>query len=135
MDYTAVDIFDKRPYSELPYLVLLEEVYRISLDWDSGVVIKAFVYKKDELFGDPVPLNLAGMTISFSLYNSDNILVCVGEGSVSDLDTSEIEYEIKNLDIQNTGRFYGYFIITDISGKSIMLPNPRQKQRIILNVN
>lgn len=134
IDYTAVDIFDKRVYSELPYLVLPEETYRINLNWDSDYEVKAFVYKKDELFGDPIPLNLAGMVITFNLFNSDNILVCVGEGSVSDLNTSEIEYVIKPLDIPEPGRYYGHFILTDVEGRSIMLPNPRQKQRIVLNI-
>ena len=128
MDYTAVDIFDPRPYSSQLYLVLPEETYRMSLEWDKDFSIKAFVYKKDELFGDPVPVNLAGVKITFNLYNADNVLVCVGEGIVSDLNTSEIEYVIKELDIQESGRYYGHFIITDISGRSIILPNPREKQ-------
>ena len=134
IDYTNVEIFDKRPYDEYPYLVLPTDVFRISLTYDIDFPIRAFVYRKSELFGDPCPQNLAGVTISFNIYNSDNVLVCVGKGDVSDLDTSEITYELKELDIAEPGRYFGYFIITDLDGKSMMLPNPRTAQRLILNV-
>jgi len=133
VDYSAVDIFDHRPYDDYPYLVLPKETYRMDLNFDSESSIRAYVYRKDDLFGDPVPLNLAGITISFNIFSADNILICVGEGRISDLDTSEIEYVIGENDIRDFGRYYGYFILTDINGKSLMLPNPRQKQRIVIN--
>lgn len=135
VDYTAVEIFPERPYSDLPYLVIPEEVFRINLSSESNRAVRAFVYRKSELFGDPVPLNLAGLSISFSLYNSENVLVLVGKGVVSDINTSEIEYVIEQFDIQNKGRYYGHFILTDVDGKSLMLPNPKQKQRITLIAN
>lgn len=134
VDYTKVELFDKRPYDDYPYLVLPTDVFRVKLNWDTNFSIRAYVYKRDELFGDPVAMVLAGMTISFSIYNSDNVLINIGEARVSDLDTSEIEYILKDLDIQEEGRYYGHFILTDLEGNSIMLPNPRQKQRIVINV-
>ena len=135
VDYTAIEIFDSRSYDDFPYLVLPKEIFRLSLNWDIATSIRAYVYRRSELFGEPVPLNLAGFDISFNLYNSDNVLVSAGKGTVSDLDTSEIEYVIEDLDIKDWGRYYGYFILTDIDGKSVMLPNPRQKQRIVINVS
>lgn len=134
INYTYMEFGDQRPYDDYPYLVLPKETYRVSLNNDIGSSIRAYVYRRDDLFGDPVPLNLAGIILSFNIFNADNILICVGEARVSDMDTSEIEYVIGDLDFRDYGRYYGYFILTDVDGKSLMLPNPRQKQRIVINV-
>ena len=132
-NYCGDEIFDRRPYDDFCYLILTKEVNRVVLGLDNAS-IRAFVYEKDDLFGDPMPLNLAGLDIEFNIYNSDNILVSTGDAVVSDLDTSEIEYQIQNLDIREIGKYFGQFVFIDLDGRTFSLPSPKQKQRILINV-
>jgi len=121
-------MFDPRPYDSDPYLVLTKKVYQINAGYQNPS-LKCFVYAKSNLFGDSMPLELAGLLIYFRIYNNQNSLIAGGEAWVSNLATSEIEYQWSLLDIKEPGTYYGEFIFKDIDGKKFVLPN---KERILI---
>ena len=132
-NYIKDEVFDNRIYDNYPYLVLVAQVYRIKLGVDN-LTLRANVYERDDLFGDPLPLNLAGLEIWFNIYNAEGVLINVGLGYVSDITLSEVAYDIGDLDIKDTGKYYGEFVLIDLDSKKTVIPNPTQKQRILINV-
>lgn len=124
-----MEIFDRRPYNSDPYLVIPKKVYQVNVGYENPS-LKCFVYAKDNLFGDPMPLELAGLWIFFRIFDEQNILIAGGEAYVSDLVTSEIEYQWDILDIQKAGVYYGEFIFKDIDEKKFILPS-REKILIV----
>ena len=133
VDKTGTEVFDRRPYNDYPYLVIPVDVYRVSFGMEN-ISIRAFVYERDDLFGDPLPLNLAGLDIFFYIYDEGGLLVNVGKAYVSDLDTSEVEYIIQNLDIKEVGKYYGQFMFIDLDGSKLIMPDSKQKQKILISV-
>lgn len=131
MTYVNDEIFERRPYDDYPYLVLNRKNYKVKLG-NTLPTIRAFVYQKDNLFGDATPYNLAGIDIRFRLYNSSRKVVASGIASVSDLTISEIEYKLKKMDIVESGEYYGEFIFKDINNETFVLPTPDERARIYL---
>ena len=127
------EVFDRRPYDDYPYLVVPVNVYRVGFGMEN-ISIRAFVYQRSDLFGDPMPLNLAGLDILFYLYNEGGLLVNVGKARIADLNTSEIEYVFQSLDIKEVGKYFGQFIFIDIDGGKFIMPDTKQKQRILIDV-
>lgn len=124
------EIFQNRPYSDYPFLIIAQHPFKIKLGM-SRQTIRAFVYQKTDLFGDPCPLALAGLLITFNLYNTDGILVSSGPALVSNIDTSEIEYTWRQFDIKETGVFWGEFIFKDIDDTTFVLPDRDRIQVVI----
>ena len=123
------EIFDRRPYEDWPYLVLSKKVYKIKLG-NQLPTLRAFVYQKDNLFGDPTPYNLAGYNIKFNLYNQSRAIVSTGVALVSDIVISEIEYKIKKMDVIESGEYYGEFVFTSLETENFSLPTADERQKI-----
>jgi len=130
---TCEEVFDNRPYSNESYLVIPKKIFKIKL-YDQYPVIEAFVYQKDNLFGDAMPLNIAGIDIKFRIYNSSNKLISIGSAVLADINNSKIEYKLNRLDIIETGDYYGEFVLTDIDNDKFSLPKPDQRSRIFIKV-
>lgn len=124
------EIFLKRAYSDYPFLIIAQHPFKVKLG-NLRQTIRAFVYQKTDLFGDPCPLALAGLLIVFNVYNTDGILVSSGPAYVSNLDESEIEYTWRDFDMKETGVFYGEFIFTDIDDTTFVLPDRDRIQIVI----
>jgi hypothetical protein len=114
------EIFETRPYNDLPYLVVTNKILRVKLG-DTLPSLRAFVYQKGNLFGDPLPLELAGLTIVLNLYDNRNQLVSAGLATVSDTDRAEIEYIWKKNDFRQTGVYYAEFTFKDIDDTTFTL--------------
>ena len=123
-----MEVFQNRPYDIDPYLILPKRPYQINAGYQNPS-LKCFVYGKGELFGDPMPYNLAGFLIFFRLYDSQNVLISAGEAFVSDITTSEIEYQWDLLDVKVPGTYYGQFIFRDIDDSKFVLPN---KEKLLI---
>ena|ERR1039458_8527040 len=115
-----MEIFETRIFNDLPYLVFPDKILKIKLG-DSLPSLRAFVYQKGNLFGDPLPLELAGLTIFLNLYNNRNQLVSSGLGQVSDSDRALIEYFWKPFDFKEAGVYYAEFRCQDIDGTTFSL--------------
>ena len=122
------EVFQKRPYDQDPYLIIPKRPYQINVGYQNPS-LKCFVYGKGELFGDPMPFELAGLWIYFRLFNSQNVLVAAGEAYVIDMCSSEIEYQWNLLDVKDPGTYYGQFIFKDIDGSKFVLPN---KEKLLI---
>jgi hypothetical protein len=109
-----------RPYNDYPYLILLNFPYRFKLG--TNFSLRAFVYQKTNLFGDPLPLELAGLSIRLNIFNSDNILINSLPVIISDINRSEIECLINKNSILNSGIYYAEFIFKDIDDTTFILP-------------
>jgi hypothetical protein len=127
MDNT--EIFDKRPYDNCPYLILPRKIFKIKLG-NQLPAISAYVYQKDNLFGDPMPLNLAGTDIKFNIYSSNRKLISSGTAIIVDMNISKIEYQLKTLDLIEPGDYYGEFIFKDVGDDVYSLPILEEKQKI-----
>jgi len=124
------ETFRRRPYSDYPFLIITNHPYRIKLG-NLRQTLRVFVHQKDNLFGDSNPLDLAGLTITFNLYNSDNVLVASGPAYVSDVNESEIEYTWSNFDLKETGVFNGEFLFKDIDDTTFILPERDRIQIVV----
>lgn len=127
----SVEIFSTRPYADNPYLVYPNgHPYRMRVG-SSRQTLRTFVYQRSDLFGDPLPLVLAGLTISIRIYNNQNQLISVGNMIVSNDETSEIEYTWNQLDIRNPGIYYAEIVFTDIDDSTFILPEKGSRLEII----
>lgn len=125
------EIFRTRPYDDSPYLIFPgAKPFRIKLGMSSPT-LKAFIYQKSNLFGDALPLELAGLDITFQLFNGGGLLVSSGTTLVSDLDKAEIEYTFDQFDLKGIGVFYGSFIFKDIDGTTFTLPSRERIQIVV----
>lgn len=126
------EVFDIRPYKELPYLVFPngEPTFKIRVG-QLMPSVTAFVYQRDNLFGDALPLELAGLFIKFNLYNNDSKLIAQGDAFVIDSDRALIEYAWNQFDIREPGTYYGEFVFTDLDDKVFTLPDGGAKFQII----
>jgi len=130
---TCEEIFDKRPFDDQPYLIIPKKVFKIKL-YNQLPVITAFVFQKDNLFGDPLPLNLAGMEFKFRIYNSAKKLVALGNVDLVNMDNSQIEYKLKPLDVIESGEYFGEFIFRYLNGDNQTLPFPDERSRVYFKV-
>lgn len=112
----------ERVYSTYPYLVLPEKTFRIKAG-TTRPTLRAFVYSKAETFGDSLPLELAGLYISFTLYNKDGFPVFSSPAYISNLDNSEIEYIWRETDLITPGLYYGEFKFKDLDESIFILPD------------
>jgi len=127
----SVEIFTTRPYSDNPYLVFPNgHPYHMRIG-STRQTLRAFVYQRSCLFGDPLPLELAGLTISVKIYNNQNQLVSIGQAIISNQDTSEIEYTWNQLDIRTPGIYYSEFVFKDIDDSTFVLPEKGSRLEII----
>ena len=133
-EVTKNEVFDRRPFDDFPYLVIQRKNYKIKLG-NTLPTIRVFVYQRDNLFGDAMPYNLAGMDIKFRLYNNSRKLIAFNMAIISDLTVSELTFQLKKLDIMEEGKYYGEFVFTDLEGNSFSLPTPDERQRICLIVS
>ena len=125
------ETFSTRPYDVSPYLVIPVNPVRIKLG-SLLLPLKAFAYSKTNLFGDPTPLGLSGYTISFVLYNSNNVLTSVGLATVTDATLAEISYNWGEYDLREVGNYYGDFIFKDNeTGKNFAIPTRERLQVIV----
>jgi hypothetical protein len=124
------EIFETRPYDDFPYLVLPNELIRIRRGSTSPSV-RAYVYQKAEMFGDPLPLELAGINIIFKLYNNSNLLVGGGTAKITSFEKAEIEYNWKPFDLKDPGVYYGEFVFQDIDDTRFILPIHKKIQIIV----
>jgi len=127
------EIFDNRVYDNLPYLLIPKKIFKVKL-YNQLPVISAFVYQKDNLFGDPMPLNLAGMEIKFKIYNSSKKLTAIGDVEIVDMNNSRIEYKLKPLDVIEQGDYYGEFLFRYINDDVQSLPTPDERSRVYFKV-
>lgn len=122
----------ERVYSTYPYLVYPEKNFRIKA-YTTRPTLRVFVYSKTETFGDPMPLELAGLLINFTLYNKDNFPVLTGPALVSNSDNSEIEYTWQSNDLVTPGIYYGEFKFKDIDDSIFILPeSPAYRIQILV---
>lgn len=127
----SVETFTIRPYSDVPYLVFPNgHPYHMRVG-SSYQTLRALVYQRADLFGDPLPLTLAGLTISIKIFNNERQLISMGSVSVSNQDTGEIEYTWNQLDIRTPGIYYCEFIFTDIDDTTFVLPEKGSRLEII----
>lgn len=125
------ETFDIRPYDDNPYLIFPgARPFKIKLEC-LVPTLRAFVYQKGNLFGDALPLELAGLNIICRLYDNSGLLVMLGTGAVIDLDQALIEYSWKQFDVQNKGIYYAEFLFTDIDNTTFVLPSRDRIQVIV----
>ena len=125
------EVFDIRPYNNDPYLVFPNaKPFKIKIG-NLSPSLRVLVSQRGNLFGDAMPLELAGVDIIFRLYNSNGILVSSGTALVSDTDTAEIEYSWGQFDLKETGVFSGEFIFKDIDDSTFVLPSRDRIQIIV----
>ncbi len=115
------EIFEIRPYDESPYLIFPAKPFKIKLG-SFQPALTALVYQKGNLFGDALPLELAGLDIVMRLYNNNGVIVAIGTGFVADTDRALIEYDWQQFDLKETGTFYAEFVFTDIDDTTFVLP-------------
>lgn len=125
------EIFTTRPYADNPYLVSPNShPYRMYIG-HTRQTLRTFVYQRTDLFGDPLPLELAGLKIQFRIYNKQLQLVHVGPVVITDLERAEIEYTWNQFDIKTEGIYYGEFVFQDIDDTSFVLPDKGSRLEII----
>lgn len=93
--------------------------------------IRVFVYQKTDLFGDPQPLELMGLSIKIKVSNQQGNLIFIGNGTVVDFETSEIEYTWNQLDIINPGIYYCEFVFQDIDNSKFILPDKGSRLEVV----
>jgi hypothetical protein len=125
------EIFDTRPYDESPYLVFPGANPLKVRQGSSNPPLTAFVYQKGNLFGDPLPLELAGLDIAMRLFDSNGNLVVFGPAFVVDADRALIEYDWQQFDLRETGTFTAEFVFKDIDGTTFVLPSRGRMQVIV----
>ena len=126
-----MEIFEIRPYNNDPYLVFPNaKPFKIKIG-NLSPSLRVLVHQRGNLFGDALPLELAGLDITFRLYNSNGILVASGTVLVSNTDTAEIEYSWGQFDLKETGVFSGEFIFRDIDDSTFVLPSRDRIQIIV----
>lgn len=125
------EIFEIRPYDDDPYLKFPgAHPFKIKLG-HLIPTLRAFVYQKGNLFGDALPLEIAGLFITFRLYNNNGILIASGPAIVSDTDRAQIEYFWQQFDVKETGIYYGEFVFKDIDDSTFVLPSKDRIQIIV----
>jgi len=127
------EIFDKRVYNTYPYIVLQKDMYNAHLG--ENLNLFANVYQKDNLFGDKLPLNLAGLIINFRVYDESSNLVAKSKSMITNFETSEINAIIDPFFIKSSGIYYGYFTFLDLDSTSFSLPTPNSITRIKMQFN
>ena len=126
-----METFDRRPYQDSPYLVFPNgKPFRMRIGYPLQT-LSAFVYQKADLFGDPLPLDLAGLTITVKIFNKEGQLIAGGPVVVTDIDLSQIEYTWSKFDIRNPGVYYAEFIFTDIDDTAFILPEKGTRLEIV----
>jgi len=126
------EVFNTYPYDNDPYLIIPKRIFKIKLG-NQLPVIAAYVWQKSNLFGDPLPLNIAGMEFVFNIYKQGK-LIGVGDVVVADLETSKIEYKIKKLDFLEEGEYLGEFAFKDIGDDTFSLPILNDRQRVLIKI-
>lgn len=127
------EIFNTRPYNDLPYLVI-PDARPFKLKFGNQVpTLRALVYQRTDLFGDACPLDLGGLTIRLNLYNKDGVLIGGGPVIISNFFTSEIEYVWNQFDFRETGVYYGELIFKDaMDDTTFVLPDRTPRIEIIV---
>jgi hypothetical protein len=127
------EIFAKRVYNTYPYIVIQKDIYNAHLNENLSVYVN--LKQKDNLFGDTIVLNLAGLAIIFKLYDINNNLIARSEGSMTNVESSEIAATIDSNFITKPGIYYGYFTFTDLESNTFTLPLPNNKTKIKISYN
>lgn len=122
----------ERVYSSYPYLVYPEKNFRIKAG-TTRPTLRVFVYSKADTFGDPLPLELAGLYINFTLYDQNNFPILTAPATISNLDNSEVEYVWQNNDLTTPGIYYGEFKFKDLDDSLFILPDsPAYRLQILV---
>lgn len=125
------ETFETRPYYDDAYLVFPNaKPFKIKLG-SLTPTFRVFVYQQGNLFGDPLPLELAGLNISLRLYNSNGVLTSSGIALASNMETAEVEYSWKKFDLKETGTFSVELLFTDIDNTTFVLPSRERIQVIV----
>lgn len=127
----SAETFDeRRTYSSVPFLKITEQPFRIK----TGNLLpdlKVLVLQRQNEWGDPLPFDLTGFTIKFNLYDSSNRLITQGPATVTNVDTGEITFSWRELDIATSGVSSGEFEFINNQGKKMILPTPRNRLQIV----
>lgn len=128
-----MDTFNEiRWYPNEPYLRFFSPSLRLTLG-NLLPDVTAFVLQRTKEWGDPTPFDLTDYSLSFKLYDNNNNLILEdsAEKGVSYIDTGEVIYKWKDLDIQQAGVYYCQFVFTK-DNKSISLPNSKNRFHILV---
>lgn len=118
------------PYNDAPRLVVPNNPFYYSIG-NNNQSIRALVYQNALAFGDPLPLDLAGLTLKFNLYDDCGTLILRRGATISNLDLSEIEFKWSKTDIINPGTYTATFEFKDLDDSTFILPELRQRIQII----
>jgi hypothetical protein len=118
-----------RPYDSSIYLVIPQKTFTY-IRGVTNLSYRVFVYRKDNLFGDPTPLELAGLSIQGKLINQNGLQTIIFPVNISNLDNSEIEVNWDNIIIENSGVYYLEFIFKELDLSTFVLPLPPDRIQI-----
>lgn len=123
-------IVNQKPYNDQPYLVLPNNPFIIKRGFNNQS-LRGFVYQKGNIYGDPMPLTIAGLTITLRLFK-DNILCFRKNITWSNVYLSEFEYLFQPYDLIEPGRYEVELLFTDIDDTTFILPKRRNLLEIIV---
>jgi len=118
---------ETRWYPNEPYLRFFTQNIRLRLG-SLQPKVTAFLLQRKNEWGDPKPFDLTGYTLAFRLHDKDNNLIVESSAQqgVTFDDTGEIIYEWKEFDIQQTGVYWGEFILVK-TDKDFIVPNSHNR--------
>ncbi len=123
-------IVNKKPYNDQPYLVLPNSPFIITRGVNNQS-FRGFLYQKGNIYGDAMPLEIAGLTITLRLYK--NNILCFRKNILwSDVYLSEFEYQFGVNDLIEPGRYEVELLFTDIDDTTFILPERRNLLEIIV---
>lgn len=125
------EVFNVRLYNDDPYLKFPgAQPFKIKLG-SASPTLRVYVYQRTDLFGDALPLELAGLEVIFQLFNSNGLLVASNTATITDLNRAQVEYVFQPFDIKSVGVYYGTFIFKDIDGSTFTLPSRDRLQIVV----